>query len=267
MASMTWTPSIGPERKRRPLPSEDATIDALTDAERAFVAETCARRAELELLGAASFAVVTNALVALGAAPALIAMGSCAITEELLHSEIYLHVASRYAGRHVDAPTMRAAPIPHFAGASQMQQHALHVVGMCSVNETMACEFLRVCMEGCVGPLLRAALREILADEIDHGRIGWAWLGSMPPTDPRRAEIGRWIGPMIETQWRGWQRQLDGLPARALPEHGCPSAAAIADAGLGAIRDLVLPGFAHLGFDTNEATTWLQNSVSGTRPL
>jgi len=257
---MSWTPSIVPERRRRPLPPEDATIDALTDAQRTFVAESCTRRAELELVGAASFVVVTRALVELGAAPAIVALSSRAITEELLHSEIYLHVASRYAGRRVDAPTMRAAPVPCFAAASEMQQHALHVVGMCSVNETMACEFLRVCVEGCVGPLLRAAVREILADEIDHGRIGWAWLASMSPTDPRRAEFGPWIGPLIETQWRGWQRQLDGLPTDALPEHGCPSGAAIADAGLGALRDLVLPGFAHLGFDTTDAAAWLHGT-------
>ena len=72
---MAWTPSVLPERKRRPLPEADETIDSLTDAQREFVASSCARRAELELRGAASFAIVTNALVALRA-PAIRMQGA-----------------------------------------------------------------------------------------------------------------------------------------------------------------------------------------------
>jgi hypothetical protein len=47
-----------------------------------------------------------------------------------------------------------------------------------------------------------------------------------------------------------------------LPAHGCPSGAAIEEAALGAIRDLVLPGFAHVGLEVAEAHEWLNQRVT-----
>jgi hypothetical protein len=38
------------------------------------------------------------------------------------------------------------------------------------------------------GPLLRAALRDVLADEIDHARVGWAYLASTEQDERMRLE-------------------------------------------------------------------------------
>lgn len=258
---MPWQPTLVAERRRRRLPEVDETIESLDEAQRAFVAATCARRAELELRGGASFALVTQALIALRAPAAVVALASRAITQELSHSEIYLHCASRYAGRELPGPEVAPIDAPEFDGAGEELRHVLHVVAMCSVNETMACEFLQLCLEQATGPLLRSALRNVLADEIDHARIGWAYLATLPPTDRRRTDLAAWILPILRLQWGGWLAQIEALPREALPEHGCPAPAEVEAAGLCAMRDLVLPGFERLGVDVSAARAWLESGA------
>jgi hypothetical protein len=46
-----------------------------------------------------------------------------------------------------------------------------------------------------------------------------------------------------------------------VPEHGCPSGAAIEQAMLASIGDLVLPGFEHLGIDVQLARRWAQEGA------
>ena len=47
------------------------------------------------------------------------------------------------------------------------------------MNETTAGVFLEVCLAHAEGALAKAALSELLSDEIDHGRIGWAHLAAV----------------------------------------------------------------------------------------
>ena len=50
----------------------------------------------------------------------------------------------------------------------------------------------------------RVALREILADEIRHARIGWAYLASPGVRAGTHREVERWLSPMICAQLAGW---------------------------------------------------------------
>jgi hypothetical protein len=233
-------------------------IERLTDDERRLAGETCARRAELELRGAAAFTAVTQALIELGAGAPVLTLAARAIAEELRHSEVYLGLARTYLGAEVAAPTPRPIDVPRHPGAPPRLERMLHVVGMCCVNETMACSFLELCLSGAEEPALRGALREVLADEVKHAQIGWAFLASPEVSAEDRREIARFIVPLLEMQWRSWRGQLDTLPPGALPSHGCPSAQAIERAAVGAIGDLVLAGFEHLGLDAAAGRAWLR---------
>jgi hypothetical protein len=73
-----------------------------------------------------------------------------------------------------------------------------------------------------------------------------------------RAEIGRFVLPLVARQVRGWRKQIATVPGPAVPAHGCPSGEAIEQAMRASITDLVLPGFDHLGIDVRAARGWAE---------
>jgi hypothetical protein len=236
----------------------DVGAPGLSDQQRRVVAATCERRAALELEGATAFTRVTQALIDLRADAAIVELAARSIAEEMEHSEVYRSLAIAYAGH--DLPRPRPAPIdwPAHAGAPAELRPALDVVGMCAINETMACAFLEACLAGATAPAVREGLRQVLGDEIRHGRIGWAWLASAGLGTRERAELGRFVLPLLAMQVRGWRAQIATVPAPAVPEHGCPSGAAIEAAMVASIEGLVLPGFEHLAIDVRRARAWAQ---------
>ena len=242
-------------------PAGHEASEELAAPDRELVATTCARRAELELRGAAAFTVVTQALIELRADSRIVDLSACAIAEEIRHSEIYLELASSYARSEVARPAVAPIEIPAHPGVDSDLRRVLHVVGMCSINETMACAFLELCLGSARASGPRIALREILADEIRHARIGWAYLASPGVRAGTHREVERWLIPMICAQLSGWWQQIETLPAGAVATHGCPSAAAIEETALGSLRELVLPGFAAVGIDVTEARQFVAGQV------
>lgn len=243
-------------------PPESPQPGELSDDERLLVATTCERRAQLELHGAAAFTVVTQALVDLRADVRIVDLSARAIAEEIRHSEIYLELASSYARRTVPTPAVTPIDVPAHDGLEPGLRRALHVVEMCSINETMACAFLDLCLSGATAAPVRSGLREVLSDEIRHARIGWAYLASPGVPDGARREVARQLVPMLCAQTEGWWRQVETLPAGDVAAHGCPSAAAIARAALTSLDDLVLPGFESLGFEVGEARRFVAGSAA-----
>jgi len=236
---------------------EGDALPPLDDERRGVVVATCNRRAALELEGAAAFTGVTQALLDLRADAAIVELAARAIVEEMNHSEIYRSLASAYAG--AEGPRPRPGPIawPAHEDADPALRPALHVVGMCAINETMACGFLELCLAGARAPAVRRGLRDVLSDEIRHGRIGWAWLAAADLPARARASLAAHVLPLLRAQVRGWRAQIGTVPEPAVPEHGCPSGAAIEEAMRASVTNLVLPGFERLGLDVRAARAWM----------
>ena len=131
----------------------------LPAADRLLIATTCSRRAALELRGAAAFTLVTQALIDLRADSRIVDLSARAIAEEIRHSKIYLDLASLYSGADVPRPDVEPIEVPAHEGVAPEVRRLLHVVGMCSINETMACSFLELCLEGAQVARARTALR------------------------------------------------------------------------------------------------------------
>jgi hypothetical protein len=228
---------------------------------RRVIVATCERRAALELRGAAAFTGVTQALLELRADRAILELSARAIVEEMNHSEIYRSLAATYAEREVPPPLPGPIEWPAHEEAPPALRPALHVVGMCAINETMACSFLELCLAGARAPAVRRGLREVLGDEIRHGRIGWAWLASAGLSARTRSAIGGFVLPLLLAQVRGWRVQIATVPAPAAPEYGCPSGPAIEAAMVASIANLVLPGFEHVGIDVMKARAWTEDGA------
>lgn len=250
----------GGKLTRRPLPAVDAAIDALPGADRALLAEIWHARGASERRVADSFVVIRDALSALSADPALVELASRAIDDELRHAELSRVVASRYAGRDLEAPERLLLTFPKHERATTRLRHVLHVVGQCCLNETIASAFLEAAIAGARAPLAMAALRELLSDEIDHARLGWALIASVD--DRTRAEVAPWLPDMAIANLRMWREAPRKYPDNpALAAHGAPPADVVEDALRMAFRDLVIPGFERLGIAVPEIGQWLDRGA------
>lgn len=251
----------------RPLPEVDPSLDALAPADRARLAETWLLRAAMERRVGDSFAVVRDALVRRNAPAELVTLAERAIDDELRHEEISRVVASRYAGKELSLPPRLPLTVPKHEGASPELRDTLHVVGQCVFNETTASAYLEASLAAAAdGSLAKAALRELLSDEIDHGRIGWAHLASLGGRE--RAEVAPWLHPMAFTNLREWRRETPYDPAHseAMTAQGVPPARVIHEALVDALRTLIVPGLEELGMDVRALRGWIDAGASTALP-
>lgn len=239
----------------RPLP-EDETLAQLSPMQRLTLADVWLGRAASERRVSDSFVVVRDALASLEAPEELVRLATRAIDDEMRHAELSRLVASRYAGEPLEHPARLSLSTPRHAGASERVRCILHVVGQCALNETIASAFLEAALADATAPLARAALRELLSDEIDHARIGWALLGALERTT--RDEVERWLPAMAVANLRMWREaHRTYANEEELAAHGAPRVASVEKALLVAFRDLILPGFEHLGLRTAPLRAWL----------
>jgi hypothetical protein len=188
-----------------------------------------------------------------------------AVDDERRHSEICRRVAGIYLGRDLAMPpASRAALLPAYKGAPDVLRGTLQVLGQCAVNETTAAAFLEQALAGTTAPLARGALRELLRDEVDHARIGWAHLTSVVAQAGVSEALAAWLPRMLAVNLAGWRVARAARPDAALRAHGCPTLTEIDTAVVDAMRALILPGFARAGVSTAAAERWLAASV---RPL
>ena len=249
----------------RPLPDDDLTTLAVDDETRATIVRMWMGRSAAERRAGDSFIVVRDALEAMGADVDSIALADRAIDDEVRHAEICRVVASRFAGRELEEPERLILDVPKHVGASPELRRSLHVFGQCALNETTASAFLETCLAQSTVPLPHAALRELLSDEIDHARIGWAHLASLD--GPSRAAVTPWLLPMMSANLAMWRESgAPPKPSALLSECGVPSKAAIDGAVLGALRDLVIPGLEQLGYDVRKARAWAAAGAPITAP-
>lgn len=247
----------GGKLTQRPLPDDDPSIDRLTVRERARLAETWLVRAAMERRVADSFAVIAGALQRRGAPPDLVAIAERAIDDEHRHTELSRLVASRFAGRELAMPKRLLLEVPAHKGATPELRDTLHVVGQCVLNETTASAFLETCLAHATGSLAKSALRELLSDEVEHGRMGWTYLAS---TDlETRREVGRWILPMAFLNLRTWKNESPHDPdhREVYTAHGAPPARILHDALTDALVTLILPGLSALQVPTAALERWI----------
>jgi hypothetical protein len=251
----------GGQLTKRPLPSRDPSIEALSADDRHAIARVWLHRAAMERRVADAFEVIRDALLRRNAATPLVALATRAIDDEYRHAELSRVVASRFAGAPLTAPKRLVLEVPKHASASPELRDSLFVVGQCVLNETTASAFLETCLAHARGALARTALRELLSDEIDHGRIGWAYLASI--SEATRAEVQRWLLPMAFLNLRAWREQSPDDPRHrdTWTLHGVPPADVTHAALLDALRTLIVPGLRDLRMRVDALERWLDEGA------
>ncbi len=245
---------------QRPLPPADAEIAAMPSEQRTVLARLWWSQAATERRVAQSFAVVERALTELEADAGIVATAARAIDDEHRHAALCQAMASRYRGAEAaPAPELPFAHPHHPAARTKAVRAALYVVGQCVFNETFASAYLAACLDAATHPLARAALRELLSDEIDHARVGWAFLSSMPAH--LRVDITDWLLPLGVANLREWRALTLPAPGADLERHGVPARARIEEALVSALRGVVVPGAAHAGLRSKPFAQWAENGA------
>jgi hypothetical protein len=238
------------------LPWNDPSIELLDPVERALVARYWSGRAQAELNVARAFSDLLAGMRETAAAPLVQQLLELSIQNEYEHADLCHRLASRYAGKETPPPvTPASVPFPFLPSAPPELRPTLHAIGLCCVNESIATVWLGRCLSYASAPLVRAATRIHVADEVTHARAGWAHLASLQVSRTAKKELTKWILPLLRANVAQWLDLEAGLTLE-VPEHGLPPRAVHRDLVLGVVRGVILPGFAHVGLDAPEATVW-----------
>lgn len=240
----------------RPLPAVDVELERLDEVQRAELVAVWLGRAASERRVADAFEVIRDALAELRAPSELVALATRAVDDEYRHEELSRQVASRFAGRELEPPPRLKLVVPEHPGADGELLHSLHVLGHCAMNETFASAFLETSLAFTEAPLARVAVLELLSDEIDHARLGWAHLSSLDAA--RRRALAPWLPSLVRANlkmWRDTPRPYSADPL--VHRHGAPPADAVETALKGAIGDLIIPGLEQFGLPTDALRVWL----------
>jgi hypothetical protein len=243
------------------LPWRDESVERLGEILRLRVGHYWEGRAAAELHVASAFSQLAETLAETGADASVLQLLQRSIGNEHLHSRLCHRLAVRYLGRDIAEPRAPVAELPLFEQALPEARPALHAAGLCCINESIATVWLERCAARAVAPLPRAVNHLHLADEMFHARVGWAHLASRAVTPAVKREVGRWLVPLLKSNVGQWLSPELTRQTGGVPEHGLPSEAEHRDAVLGAVRNVVIPGFEHCGVDVRGAWRWFDGEL------
>jgi hypothetical protein len=205
-----------------------------------------------EHLAVGAFAMLVTELAAEGCDPLVLSLLTRASCDEVRHAEICRRMAVGILGQSEVPQRVRGVPsIPKHPGASPETRTLLHIVEMCCLGETCTGVYLTEMLGRLDAGTPRMVVESLLEDEIDHGRVGWAFLATRA-RDKRLAGLSSALPSMLD-RTVGWV--IDA--ARSSPESDKPELEALGYLGSSAggsifqrsLRDVILPGFETCGVD------------------
>jgi hypothetical protein len=148
------------------------------------------------------------------------------------------------------------------SGLAPRERLLCEVVATSCITETLSATLLRAMLARAADARVRATVLEILRDEVQHSRLGWAHLA---------AERSRGYGALLADYLPA---MLAGTVTNELFEAGEPSREDDALAGRGALprreraelfaatmREVVFPGLERLGIDADQGRIWLSTRL------
>ena len=229
---------------------------ALSDDERAQVGAMWAFRARGEHEIAAQYADLARRLRIAGAAPDMVARVTAASADETRHRDLCAAMTARlqHAGPTSSTGSLRRiAPHP-LDGAARL---AYEMVALFCVTESINAALLLHSWRRAKDEATRETLHALLADEVEHSRIGWGYLAALPAG---RDEIAAGLPRMLSAATHDEHFLAESPPyveSAALTAHGLLPVAMLRDVFLEAMNDVVLPGLELCGVATGEARGWL----------
>jgi len=231
-------------------------IAALSESERAQLAAMWAFRARGEQEIASQYADLGRRLRAAGAAPEMVDRVLAAGADEPRHADLCAQMATALP-RAGPASAGRALPriAPHtLDGGARL---AYEMVALFCVTESINATLLLRSWQRATDPRTRETLHALLADEVQHSRIGWAYLSSQTGwREAVAAGVPRMLAAATHDE-HFLETPASGADTAALAAHGLLPLAALREVFLEAMHDVVLPGLELCHVDATAARAWL----------
>jgi hypothetical protein len=242
-------------RRQLPIPWAETTAGALTDAERARLAETWRRRAAAEYLAVSTFSVLAVDLVA-AAAPADV-LSHCVRSQldEIRHAELAIRMVEIYGGGRSEPPA-GLSNLPHEKGRPRLHQAVANTLLVSCVSETYATTVLTATRDLTTDPVAHAVLTSIYSDEVMHARLGWSYLrwgiekGGQGVIDAAAEMVPRALRGVANVIER--ERPI-GEVTEAVRGHGLMTSAEERVIFSQCVREVLVPGFTALGVPAGSA--------------
>jgi len=237
---------------------EPASSVPMGDATRAELAARWAYRAGLEHGAAFRFRRLAGRLEAEGFDRELVAIAVRAEAQEREHVRLCAEIAARFGTPPVLAPELDVAEVA--PAAWPLRDRVIYeVVAFCCVTETANAVVVTAGADDIEDPAIRRAVRTILADEVQHSRLGWRFLATHPPDDAQRAWLGAYLPAMLRGTVREdlFQPQVVLGDEATMQKFGTLPLAGRREAFVTGMREVLVPGLAAIGVDTAGATAFL----------
>jgi hypothetical protein len=237
---------------RRPIPWDALDASALDAKKRRAVGATWADRYRQEHLAVGAFALLAQELAEIGCEPIVLSLVTRASADEVRHAEICRRYANALLGEGAVPARYRGLPkVPKHEAASRELRTLLHVVEMCCLSETVTGVYFTEMLARATNPAAHATIESLLEDEIDHGRVGWAYVAERA----RDRSIGGLAEALPELVARAVGRSIDEAARSkdeddpAIEAFGYLGSATSSAVVRRALADVIVPGFESLGVD------------------
>jgi hypothetical protein len=229
---------------------------------RARVASTWAFRTRAEIEATARFARVATELSEVGATQVVIRGAESASADEQRHRDLCAKLAAKWG----EPNALSHVPPRERIGRSEMDPRdrlLWELVAVCCISETMNVALMTRCMEVVKDEEIRSTLHELLTDEVQHARLGWAHLAA-----ERAAGRGQFLGDVLPLMLEASVEPgfLEGTLAvpwtDELYHYGELPWAELVHIYRDTLNFVVFPGFQAVDIDTGKARAWLERRSS-----
>jgi hypothetical protein len=173
----------------------------------------------------------------------VVTLAERAVDDEWRHSEWCRDWALRFGHPGGELRPRSEEPLS-FLGASRPEDRLLRIA-FCCFTESVGVLTLRHARRVITDPELRKQNQRHLSDELQHSRVGWGHLASLDVE--KKAQLARWI-PVLLRQLPVACCRTIALDREDLVPYGYFTPRLLRDAHDDALREIILPGLAHLGF-------------------
>lgn len=233
---------------------EHAARDAIV---RARVAGTWAFRTRAEIEASARFERMATELAAVGATAVVVRGANDAAADERRHRDLCAKLAAAWG---VPDATNHVPPRTRIGRSEMPARDRLlwEVVAVCCISETMNTALMTRCQEVAKDEAIRATLHELLTDEVNHARLGWAHLAA-ERAEGRGGFLGDVLPLMLEASVEPGFLEGTAPPAwtDALYDYGELPGPELVQIYCDTMNVVVFPGFEAMGIDTAKGRAWL----------
>ncbi len=241
--------------RHRPIAWELSTASAVPEPLRGLLGAMWRDRTIAEHRSIGVFSLYTLDLLGAGAPAPVLSHACRAALDEVRHAELFGRVTALYLG-HQEPPPPGIPPMPDDPSMTLVQQVAREALHLGVMSETYSAVSLAAIRDRAVDTVVKQVVDVVLADEVHHAQMGWAFVASLLEGDPElRPFLDAEVGPMFRSYVTGVfgdpadlpEPSVRGADLELARDHGYESSREGFILFADTMRDVWTPGLTALG--------------------